>query len=312
LLFSKDEEGEGFTDVVTELSVVGGLELGDGVIDLVVDLGSVDDDVVANVIGEGEWVGEDFGHLLELLPVGNDSLALLDVLLDLNDGFAEHLESLNGALSGVLLEVLHGSFDLGEESFGILDTSLNVLESLSIDGTLKNSDDDLLNVGWVNGLLGGNLLLSKGSDEDLGKSVSDLLSSWLVLGSFEVADGSLNLLEDVSSIDENILTNVHGKSLWVLEGLNKLNDFLELGNVLGLGALSDSGSNGVKCISNILESLGNSSNALLLKLGNGILDVSGNMSSILARCFQRQCPVSYLTLKSLSPRSSERDAVSRL
>jgi hypothetical protein len=50
-----------------------------------------------------------------------------------------------------------------------------------------------------------------------------------------------------------------------------------------------------------------------LEYREGKKSLSSSQKEILASSyFQRQCPMSYRTLKSLSPRSSERDAVSRL
>jgi hypothetical protein len=93
-LAAQEDLGESKTDGVTVLIEVLVVPLSLSIHDLVVDVLTVDNEVVLDVEDEVPRVGEGLGHLAELVEVGADGgLALLELVGDIMDHVTEILDS---------------------------------------------------------------------------------------------------------------------------------------------------------------------------------------------------------------------------
>ena len=119
-LLSKEDLGEGEAERVTELIVVLVLPLGHGVHDFVVNILSVDDEVVVNVEDEVPWVGESLGHRSQLVKVGSDGgLALLELASDVVDNGTEVLDGVKDAVESGVSELINDTADSLPDVLGI-------------------------------------------------------------------------------------------------------------------------------------------------------------------------------------------------
>lgn len=144
LHLSSDEDlGESKTNGVTELIVVLVVPLGHGVHELVVDILSIDDEVVLNMEDEVPWVGESLGHGAELVEVSsNSSLALLEVISNIVDDGSEVLNGVENSVEGGVLELINNSTESLPSVLGITE-ALNTVWDLSLDGTSEKTLEDL-------------------------------------------------------------------------------------------------------------------------------------------------------------------------
>jgi len=86
---SEDQLGKGHSDILSEMLVVLCLILVDGVIDLLENLNTVDEEVLTNVVSEGSWASKDGCHLNELFPVTMYTFTVLNQWLDFDDSLSE-------------------------------------------------------------------------------------------------------------------------------------------------------------------------------------------------------------------------------
>jgi len=102
-LLSEEDLGKSETERVSELVVVLVLPLCHGVHELVVNILSVDDEVVVNVEDEVPWVSEGLGHLSQLVEVGSGGgLALFELTGNIVDDGTHVFDSVEDAVeSGV-------------------------------------------------------------------------------------------------------------------------------------------------------------------------------------------------------------------
>ena len=93
-LAAKEDLGEGEADGVTILIEVLVLPLGLSVHDLVMDVLTVNDQVMLNMEDEVPWVSEGLGHLAELVKIGADGgLALFELVGDIVNDVTKILNS---------------------------------------------------------------------------------------------------------------------------------------------------------------------------------------------------------------------------
>ena len=93
-LAAKEDLGEGEADGVTILIEVLVLPLGLSVHDLVMDILTVNDQVMLNMEDEVPWVSEGLGHLAELVKIGADGgLALFELVGDIVNDVTKILNS---------------------------------------------------------------------------------------------------------------------------------------------------------------------------------------------------------------------------
>ena len=144
LLFSEDGLGSSLSDLVTEVAPVSSFVVTDGGGDLSVDLLSVNDKILSNVVSEGGWAIEDGDHLHELLPVGLDGSAVLHARLDNLHHLSDLLDSIDDGSNVFLLEVLDGGLGIFDDLLGILDAGFDVGKALGVDGSLEEASNDLL------------------------------------------------------------------------------------------------------------------------------------------------------------------------
>ena len=278
LFLSENELGKGHSDILSEFLVVLVLVLGDRVINLVVDLGSVDDEVLSNMVDEAGWALEDGGHLLKLLKVSNNTLAVGDSWLDVHDSISEVLESISdiSRRSTRLGEIFIGNNSIVDNDGIILDAVLDVVKTLSVDGTSEDTDDDLFG-SLERALSHGHLSIS---EESFGEDVSHENTRGLVLAILDGSDGRADLLEDIDSVDNQVVSDVGNEDLWVLEGDDHFLELEELLEVLWLGAGLNSRGHGLEDISEVLHALDDTSDSLGFNLGNGILDIGSDFLTI--------------------------------
>ena len=141
-LAAQEDLGEGETDGVTELIEVLVVPLCHGIHDLMVDILSIDDEVVLNMEDEVPRVCEGLGHLAELVEVSADrGLALLELVGDVVDDVAEVLDSVEDGVEGCVLELVNDTAEALPDVLGITE-ALDAVRNLSLNGTgehtLKN------------------------------------------------------------------------------------------------------------------------------------------------------------------------------
>jgi len=155
-LLSEDGLGHGLSNIESELLVVLGLPSSHGGLNLSEDVSSVDDEVLKSVSREAGWALEDLDHVLELLEVSLDLLAVGNRGL----GSLGQLAKVGGALD-LVLQVVDGAVGVGllailDNVLDVLDARLDVSESFSLNSTFKDARNDLGDLlEALNGLLGG-------------------------------------------------------------------------------------------------------------------------------------------------------------
>ena len=106
-LAAKEDLGESQTERVTVLVEVLVLPLGLSIHDLVMDVLSIDNQVVLNMENEVPWVSECLRHLAELVEISADGgLALLELVSDIVDDVTEILNSVKHRVEGSMLKLV--------------------------------------------------------------------------------------------------------------------------------------------------------------------------------------------------------------
>ena len=155
-----DEDlGESKTDRVAVLVEVLVLPLSLGIHDLVVDVLSIDDEVVLNMEDEVPRVSEGLGHLTKLVEIGADGgLALFELVGDVMDDVTKILDSVEHAVERSVLELLLDAAKTLPNVLSIAE-ALNTVRHLSLDGasekTLKDlahAEESEVHVGALHGL----------------------------------------------------------------------------------------------------------------------------------------------------------------
>jgi hypothetical protein len=145
-----DEDGvHSFTDPVSESGEIARLISLDSAVDLLEDFNSVDDDALANIVQERAGVLERFNHLDEGLKISTSNLALLNGSGDDFDGLADEGNTFLDLGSNLSLDVFNTSDDIGDNGGIILNASLDVIKDVGGTNTVKESLDEVQDVGSV-------------------------------------------------------------------------------------------------------------------------------------------------------------------
>ena len=141
-LAAKEDLGEGKTERVAVLVEVLVLPLGLSIHDLVVDILTIDNQVVLNMEDEVPWVSESLRHLAELVKISADGgLALLELVSDIVDDVTEILDSVKHRVEGSMLKLVLDTSKALPDVLGVteaLDTVRNLSLDRSSEKTLKN------------------------------------------------------------------------------------------------------------------------------------------------------------------------------
>ena len=138
-LAAQEDLGEGETDGVTELIEVLVVPLCHGIHDFMVDVLSIDDEVVLNMEDEVPRVCEGLGHLAQLVEVSADGgLALLELVCDVVDDVAEVLNSVEDGVEGCVLELVNDTAEALPDVLGVA-KALNTVRHFSLNGTSQHT-----------------------------------------------------------------------------------------------------------------------------------------------------------------------------
>lgn len=178
-----------------------------------------------------EWIFENFHSGLHSGKVRrDDTLAVWETLLKLlvstqnTNGSSNEVTNhvLSSGIVESLLEGLHS--DIKEESSLILliDAQKELVE---IEFVSKGVEEALVELGLLRLLrvlkIKGLVLLGR-SKENVGNSLTALLTKVFVFLGIVVRDGSSYLFSDIDTIVDDVTTNVPGEGDWVLEFLSHL------------------------------------------------------------------------------------------
>jgi hypothetical protein len=156
-----DEDGvHGSTDPVTEIGEISSLVSLDSAVDLLEDIDSVDDDGLANIVQERGGVLEGLDHLEEGGKISTSNLALLDGIGDDFDGLTDKGNTFFNLGSDLSLDHFNTGDDVGDDNLVILDASLDVVEDGGGTDTVKETLDEVQDVGSVisGGLISGEIV----------------------------------------------------------------------------------------------------------------------------------------------------------
>jgi hypothetical protein len=187
--------------------------------DFMDDFDVVDQETLSNVVEESFRVSEGLGEVDELLDISSRSLASLGSIRDDLSSLAEEDDtSLN--LCGVLgLDVFDSSVDISGKSVNIRDAGLDVIENGGAPNTGEETLGEVEDISL--GVLGFKSLLS---DEDGIHGSTDPVTEVGEISSLVSLDGTVDLLEDIDSVDNDGLANIVQERGGVLEGLDHLEE----------------------------------------------------------------------------------------
>ena len=142
-LAAKEDLGEGKTERVAVLVEVLVLPLGLSIHDLVVDILTIDNQVVLNMEDEVPWVSESLRHLAELVKISADGgLALLELVSDIVDDVTEILDSVKHRVEGSMLKLVLDTAKALPDVLGVTE-ALDTVRNLSLDGASEETLKDL-------------------------------------------------------------------------------------------------------------------------------------------------------------------------
>ena len=142
-LATEEDLGKGKTNGVTKLVEVLVVPLSLSVSDLMMDILTVDNQVVLNVEDEVPGVSECFGHLAELVEISTDgSLALFELVGNIMDDVAEILDAVKHRVEGGMLELIDNTTEAFPDVFGITE-ALDSMGNLSLNSTSKETLENL-------------------------------------------------------------------------------------------------------------------------------------------------------------------------
>ena len=234
-LSAKEDLGERKTDGVTVLIEVLVLPLGLSIHDLVMDILSVHDKVVLDMVDEVPGVGESLGHLAELIEVSSDSsLALFELVGDIMDDVTEVLNGVKGCVERAVFELINDTTESLPDVLGITE-ALNTVRNFSLDGSSEKTLEDLahaeeseMNVRALHGLEVVHLLvlLDINLIKKLLPMVIEIVEELLVVNhlGLSVKKHSRGLTEVLSGIEPFAHAVVMKTFTSVLEDINSVDD----------------------------------------------------------------------------------------
>ena len=138
-LSTEEDFGESETKRVTILVEVLVLPLCLSIHNFVMDVLSINNEVVLNMEDEVPWVSECLGHLTELVKVGSDgSLAFFKFVGNIVNHMTKVLNSVKHRVEGSMLKLILHSTEAFPDVFSIAE-ALNTVRNLSLDGTGKET-----------------------------------------------------------------------------------------------------------------------------------------------------------------------------
>jgi hypothetical protein len=121
LLLSEEEFGRGVTDVLAELVPVLGVERLDAIINIVVDIVTIQKKVLSDVPGEAGGGLESLDHINDSGGISWNVFAVADGRLHTLEHVSDLTETLGDRGDILFLEVGDGRVGIGEDLVGILD-----------------------------------------------------------------------------------------------------------------------------------------------------------------------------------------------
>jgi hypothetical protein len=225
---------------------------------------------------EGREVSESSNDSLELVEIAREVATVGHARLDLGNEVGEGFETGNDVIKVLLLEVSDGGLSIRDDTFSILDALLDVSEALGLNSALKESFDDLdhhLNVNFDG------FLLRLFTEEELGRGVSDIVTEVVPGLGVEILDATVNIIVDIDTIEKEILSNVPAEAGWGGEGLDHLNNVLDI--LWNGGTVTNGRFDGSEHFCDLTKTIHDTSSALLLEVDDGGVSISEDLVSIL-------------------------------
>jgi len=155
-------------------------------------------EVGPNVLSDKGWVtGDGLTPLGESVEVTLEVSALVVVLWEVHQHKSELLDTRDDSWEGLGLEVLDGSVESCSDMLGISEAGSELIDVVDLesfeDESVKEFNDLLdweVGKGWLL------------SEDNLGSSITDVLSKTVVLFLLEVNNGSSDILVDGNSVPE--------------------------------------------------------------------------------------------------------------
>ena len=130
-------------DLQAELVQVVRLPGVDGGLNILDDVDAVDDEVLANVPGEGDWVREDLDNRQQLLDLVSNALAVANQVFDHVGELGEVLHTVQFLVKVGLVAVLESPFGSGDNLLDIMNAGLELVKALGADGTFEEAFDEV-------------------------------------------------------------------------------------------------------------------------------------------------------------------------
>ena len=207
-------------DVLTEGVVVGSVVGSDCTSNVMVDVDSVNDDVLANLEGDTP-AARSLSQSDKGFSLGHSTHAVFDVSTELSSNSSDFPDSSDVLVSG---EIGDGSLDLSDESLGIPDALESHIEALkdSIEESIHKRLDIVLKE-----------IADLDTNDGILHCVADVLAHGVVVSTVVGRDGTSDVVVDVNSVNKDILADLEGD---VPGGSVVVEGFKLLGKLLCLGA----------------------------------------------------------------------------
>jgi hypothetical protein len=254
LVLTNDDGVHSSSDPVAQISVVLGVISSNAIVDFMDDFNVVDQEALSDVVKESFRGGESLGEVDELLDITRSGSADLSSVGDDLSGFTEEGNTFLD-LSGVLgLDVSNTGGNILNNDISISDAGLDFVEDAFAGDTGEETSGEVedISLGILDGLL---------SDEDGVHSSTDPVAEVGEISRLVSLDSTADLLEDIDSVNEDALANIVQERGGALEGLNHLEEGLDIST----GDLA------------LLDSSGDDFDSLADE-GNTFLDLRGNLS----------------------------------
>jgi len=115
-----------------------------------VDINSIEQKVLSDVISERFWRRENRNHGGELFPVSLNMRAVAHTSMDAFQEISNLGDSVNNRIEFHALKVFECSLSILENSLSIINAAADVIETFSIKSTLKDTSNDLFELLYIN------------------------------------------------------------------------------------------------------------------------------------------------------------------
>ena len=256
-------------------------------LDVLVDLDAIDENVMGGVLDKLHRVKECITHLLEL---GSILVADLGAVVHKNSDLADKLTKLVDTVCDLavraFLKISDSLVHIDNQWVEVSDTSVQILDVLSLDGTDKEAINELGDMNcrrvW-HSLVHALHVLSAPQDGGTDSSVD--LASGLPLVVIDVFASLLDVLVDFDAIDLNIVEGLDDQFLGVEEGQAHV---LELRDVLStdLRAILKDDSNLSDELTELVDTVGNFGVRAILEISDSLLHIGDQWVKILHASLQ--------------------------